>query len=229
MPTPDESRRALTLITSAAVTFAQNYLASLSGSPEERRAGLLESIPQIIGYYTLGSSALAADFYDDWREEAGVRGRFTAEPIIPDREEKIRRAIAWIASPWFDEDADPQPPQSRLAEVVQLEVARANRQTVLENTRRDPQGVGWKRVARADSCKFCQFAARGSVIYRSEVAGRFAAHTNCNCAAIPWFRGQPRGPEASVLQYTSQRRARSAQEKARLRDWLNAEYPDAHG
>src|SRR5690606_6620763 len=103
-----------------------------------------EGIPELVDYYTLGSSALAADFYDDSRLAAGARGRFTAEPVIPDRAEKIRRAARWAAAALVVPDVT-QTPESRIAEVVQLEVARAHRDTITENRKRDPESAGWKR------------------------------------------------------------------------------------
>ena len=65
MPTASESRLALTLVTGAAVQAATRLLSSLSGSPESQRSDLLDTVPALIGYYADGSSALAADFYDD--------------------------------------------------------------------------------------------------------------------------------------------------------------------
>ena len=184
-----------------------------------------EGVPEVIAYYALGSSALAADYYDESRLVAGARGRFTAEPVIPDRAEKIRRASRWAAAALVDPTVT-QTVESRIAEVVQLEVARAHRETVTENQKRDPAAAGWKRIARGDGCKFCLFLAARGAVYRK---GRFAAHSNCNCTAAPVFKGGEVGPEASVAQYAASSRRRSAAERARLRDWLNAEHPDAPG
>ena len=106
MPTAVESRAALPLVTGAAVGAATRLLGSLTGPPESQRADLLDAVPQIIAYYTDGSSALAADFYDDERDRVGARGRFTAEPIVLDRWEKIGRAIAWATQPLIGGDGE---------------------------------------------------------------------------------------------------------------------------
>lgn len=187
-----------------------------------------EGIPEVIAYYSLGSAALAADHYDETRIAAGARGRFTAEPIIPDRAEKIRRASRWAAAALVDPTVT-QTVESRIAEVVQLEVARAHRETTIQNAKIDPESLGWSRVTRADSCKFCLMAAAKGAIYKTEVSARFSAHTNCNCAAQAWFKGQKVGPEADVLQYLASERTRTAEEKAKLRNYLNAHFPDAPG
>ena len=215
MPTALESRAALRLVTGAAVDAASRLLGSLSGSPEAQRSDLLDAVPSLIAYYADGSSALAADFYDDERERASARGRFTAEPVIPDRAEKIGRAIAWAAQPLI-EPADVTA-EMRLAEVVQLETARPYRETITANRRRDPQSAGWRRVS-GGGCAFCRMLASRGAVYRDETA-RFASHTNCHCTAAPVFRGQD-GPEASVMQYVASKRTRSDRERAALRDYL---------
>ena len=186
-----------------------------------------EGIPEVIAYYSLGSSALAADYYDESRLVAGARGRFTAEPVIPDRTEKIRRAARWAAAALVVPDVT-QTPESRIAEVVQLEVARAHRDTITENRKRDPEAAGWKRIARGDGCKFCLMLAAKGTVY-TKASARFASHANCNCTAQPWFKGQPIDEPASVAQYTASKRTRTAAEKARLRDYLNGTFPDAPG
>lgn len=219
--TPDEARRTLTVVTGAAVSDA---LAVLERTRD--RQAVMDVVPGLIAYYSDGSSALAAEYYDESRLAAGARGRFVAEPVVRDRAEKIRRGLLWATAPLVREVlADPA---SRLAEVVQLEVARPNRDTILENRRRDPEAAGWKRIARGDGCKFCQMLAAKGAIYKRDTA-RFAAHENCNCTAQPMFRGEALGPEASAMQYMASGRTRTAKERARLRDYLNGTYPDSPG
>lgn len=214
MPTALESRAALTLVTGAAVGAVTRLLGSLTGPPESQRSDLLDAVPQIIGYYADGSSALAADFYDDERELASARGRFTAEPIVADRGEKIGRAIAWATQPLFGFEGDPA---KRLAEVVQIETARPYRDTITTNRRRDPEAVGWRRIA-ATGCDFCKRLAGRGEVYKADTV-RFAAHTHCHCTAAPAFRGEE-VVEASVMQYVASKRRPSAKDRARVRAWL---------
>lgn len=218
MPSPLESRAALTLITGAAVQAARRLLGSLP--VEDQRDGMLDAIPALLSYFTDGSSALAADFYDDERERATAAGRFTAEPVVRDRSEKIARALLWVV----DGTGEPAP---RLAEVVQLEVARPYRDTITTNRQRDPQAIGWRRVT-SGGCKFCQMLASRGAVYRDETA-RFASHGNCHCTAQPVFKGGEVGQEASALQYVASKRTRTAKQQAALRDYLNQHFPDAHG
>ena len=224
MPTASESRLALRLITGAAVDSVARLYGTLTGSPEAVRSDLLDAVPGIIAYYSDGSSALAADFYDDERDRAAATGRFTAEPVVLDRGEKIGRAIAWAAAPLFGDDGDTP---SRLAEVVQMETARPFRDTVTVNRRRDPEAVGWRRVT-GGGCKFCTMLADRGAVYREDTA-RFASHPNCHCSAEPVFRSNDTGETASVMQYVASRRNRTPAQRRALRDYLNEHFPDVHG
>lgn len=223
MPSPAESRAVLQLVTGAAVTAATQILSRLSGLGEVQRADLLDAIPGIIGYYADGSSALAADFYDQEREAAAAAGRFVAEPVVLDRAEKIRRAIAWSTEPVIAGTGDVVVVEARLAEVVQLETARPYRDTIVTNRRRDPQGEGWRRVA-SGGCSFCRMLADRGAVYKAETA-RFASHPHCHCTAQPVFKGQP-GDEADVMQYMASKRRRTAADRERVRAYLAANYPD---
>jgi hypothetical protein len=215
VPTAIQSRAALVLITTTAVTQVTRLIGSLSGSPETQRTDLLNAVPDLLAYFTAGSAALAADFYDDERERASARGRFTAEPIVKDRAEKLARAIAWATEPLFD-PTDTTVTQ-RLAPVVQLETARPYRDTITTNRQRDPQAAGWRRVT-SGGCRFCRMLAGRGEVYRSNTA-RFASHANCHCTAQPVFKGDP-GDEAGVLQYVASQRRRSKADQERLRSYL---------
>jgi len=225
MPSPSESRAALQLVTAEAVATANEALSRSTGSPEARRLVLLDAVPEVVGYYSLGSAALAADFYEEARETAQVGTRFTPELVVADRTVKLRRALAWSAEPLFTGlEADAA---GRLAEVVQLEVARPYRDTITSNRRQDPESVGWRRIT-AGGCKFCRMLAHKGAIYR-EATARFAAHPNCHCTAEPVFRTNDTGETASVMQYVASKRRRSPEEKARLRDYLDTYYADFPG
>ena len=220
MTTARESKAALQLVTGAAVDAVVTALGRLSGSPEQQRALLLDITPAVIGHYSDGSSALAADFYDDERERAAAPKLYIAEPVVLDRTVKIRRAVAWAADPLFTDDREKT--SARLAEVVNLETARPYRDTILANRRRDPSAVGWRRVT-SGGCKLCRMLADRGAVYSDETA-RFAAHPACKCTAQPVFSSQDYGDEASVMQYMASKARRTPQQQATLRDYLNANY-----
>lgn len=225
MLTASDSKAALQLVTAAAVSAVTSLFGKSSGAPEERRALLLDGVPEVIAYYSAGSSALAADFYDDERERAAPPKLYLAEPVILDRTEKIRRAVAWAADPLFGDDSATA--AGRLADVVQLESARPFRDTVLTNRRRDPSAVGWRRVTNG-GCKLCvMLAARGAVYL--DTTARFATHPNCKCTAQPVFSSNDYGEEANALQYVASRKRRTPEQQANLREYLNTNFSDFPG
>lgn len=224
MLTAGESREAMKLVAEAAVGDALSLLRT-DAPADVRRAIMLEGVPEVISYYSLGSSALAADFYDDQREIAAPPKLYLAEPVIVDRSVKIGRAVAWATEPLVDDAIDVV--ESRLAEVVQLESARPFRDTILTNRQRDPSAAGWRRVT-SGGCKFCRMLAdRGAVFIES--TARFAAHPNCNCSAQPVFSSEDYGEEASTIQYVASQRKRTPAQQATLRDYLNTNYEDFPG
>ena len=218
MPTPEEARTALTLVTNAAVreiVALTNATASIDD--------LLEATPTVIAYFSDGTAALAADHYDDLREAVNPATRYRAEPVVNLRDEKIRRGVLWATETLLTPEPDPTLVSTRLADVVQLETARPFRDTITANQTRDPASVGWRRHWSGDGCKFCRMLADGAAVYKRDTA-RFAAHPNCNCSASPVFDSEP-APEASVIQYVASKRNRTPSERARLRAYL-ATLPD---
>lgn len=225
MLTASDSKAALQLVTAAAVNTVTNLLGRVTGTPEQRRALLLDGVPEVIAYYSAGSSALAADFYDDERERAAPPKLYLAEPVILDRTVKIRRAVAWAADPLFADD--PETTAGRLADVVQLESARPFRDTVLTNRRRDPSAVGWRRVTNG-GCKLCRMLADRGAVFMDTTA-RFAAHPSCKCTAQPVFSSEDYGDEANVMQYMASRKRRTPEQQVILREYLNTNYSDFPG
>lgn len=221
-----ESQAALRAVTGAAVADAQTLLAETQGRFEARREGLLEAVPALVGYYSEGSAALAADYFDEERAAARAPGRYTATLVIVDRTVKIRRGVAWAAEP-LAEGLEAEA-ESRLAEVVHINTARPYRDTITQNTRLDPEAAGWKRIASGSACKMCRMLADRGAVYKKGTV-RFAAHDNCSCTASPVWSTDD-SIEASVFQYGANGgRMRTPAQRARLRDYLNSFYPDARG
>lgn len=224
MVTATESKAALErLVVAPAVARVDWVLRRVDGSFQQRRLQLLDAVPEVVGYYADGSAALAADFYDDARAAAGARGAYVATPVVLDRTEKIRRAVVWASEPIADDNVIDA--RDRFARIVTSEVARPYSDTILHNTHRDKQAVGWKRIAASDACGFCRMLADKGAIYRESTA-LFAAHRGCTCTAAPAFVGGRIGPEANVMQYLGSRKSRSAKDRARLREYIATYYGD---
>jgi hypothetical protein len=218
---PEQARLALVAVTNAAVTEASQLV---SQNAAQTRQALFDVIPSTIAYYSDGSSALAADYYDDLRQDASAAGRFRADPVVNLRwggqgEEKIRTGILWAVAPLLDEVPDQALSVSRVGDVVQLETARPFRDTITTNRRRDPSAVGWQRVA-AGGCKFCRFLAGRGEVYR-ESSARFASHPHCRCTAVPVFH-EHQGDEVDVLKYVASKRraSRTPKQRQEIRELL---------
>lgn len=223
MVTARESKQLLTLLADDAEDQVRWMLRRSSGRWESRRLQMLDTVPDVVGFYSEGSAALAADFYDESR--VGVRGsRFDASAVVLDRTVKIRRGVAWASEPLSVDDDELA--AARFAQLMRSEMARPYRDTILTNQKQDPACVGWTRITRGSkSCKFCRMLADRGAVYRKETA-TFAAHDDCMCTAAPVFVGRQMGPEANVAQYMASGRRRTAKEKAFLRDYLEGNYSD---
>lgn len=248
MATPSQVRRALGLVAGAAAADLQavGVAAAQSGSPSEIRAALFAATPLIVGEYTAGSSALALEWYDDLRDAAQVLQRFSPRPLVLVTDDELAAIVAETTGALYDiQRGIEEGLQAALTESLELleaeiveEVAQAFRDTVTGNVANDPAAVGWRRFARPEACKFClMLAARGAVY--TESTARFAAHGavmngnrkggNCMCIAGPAFGGTDAWTEATPMQYVASSTSRTPAQQAALREYLNANYPDAPG
>lgn len=200
-------------------------LLAVPGSPDARRAVLLDAVPEVVGYFSEGSAALAVDFYDEERARAGVADRsFATRLVIADRVVNIRRGIAWATDPLYADDEALA--TTRLAEIVEMETVRPYRDTILTNRRNDPASVGWRRVTSPGACRFCRMLADRGAVYRQKTV-RFAAHSpKCFCTAQPVFRDNDPGDEVGMIQYVASRRSKTPAQRAAVRAYLDTYYPE---
>ena len=218
MLSDETARRGLVLITDKAVADTSRLV---TASPDATRDALLAATPEVVAYYSDGTAALAADYYDELRAEAAPARRWVAEPVVNLREEKISTGVLWAVEPLYRQQQDIDLALTRVAEVVQYETARPFRDTITTNTRRDPSARGWRRVT-SGGCSFCRMLAGRGAVYKVATA-RFASHPHCGCTAAPVFEGY-QGPEASVMQYVASKRTRTPREKQELREYLSAHF-----
>lgn len=226
MTTAAEARQALIDLTAFARRELFALWQSLMGRPpREVEDILLEVLPVIGDEYGSAAAALAADWYDELRERAGAGGRYVAQPReMPDRG-RWESLVRWGLEPLFTDEPDPQPALSRIDGGLQRTVADQHRLTIVENTQRDPQARGWRRVGVGDSCGFCRMLIDRGAVY-TEASVTFRSHDRCNCAASPvWDDNVVRvSPEA----YRQSRRYRSAEAKAadnkRAYDYIKRTY-----
>ena len=186
MPPPlvEAHRRDLRLL----VTQAErdlNILFRQFTTADEAVEALRDALPRFVAIYGAAAATLAADWYDDLREAAEVRGRFAAIPAeLPD----VGRTDAlagWAAGPMFAAEPDKATALSKVAGGLQRIVANADRDTIRVSSVQDRAARGWRREG-SGGCTWCQILiGRGSVY--SEASADFEAHDHCRCVAVPDF------------------------------------------
>lgn len=239
---PDQVRTGLTLVTSAAAQDLQ-AVATSSASTTEVRSALFVAAPLIVSEYSDGAAALALDWYEELRDAASPDRPYAPVPIRLVTDENVRAVVALSTVALMDK---PGPSIDKAINTslqlvvggLQELVADAFRDTMTKNTVADPAAAGWRRFARPGACKFCLMLAARGAVYK-EATARFAAHGavmrgkrrggNCMCIAGPAFGGPKTWTEATPMQYLASRPERDAEDHARLREYLNDNFPDAPG
>lgn len=153
-------------------------------TPQQARDALMEVLPALVAKYGSAAAALAADWYDNLRDEAGARGRFQANPV--ELERTGAEALAgWGVGPLFAADPDWLTSQTLITGGLQRRIANAARDTVTTASVTDPGSIGWKRTGRGE-CAFCRLLIGRGAVY-TEATADFRSHDHCNCAAVPLF------------------------------------------
>lgn len=213
MPTPTDLREGVAALS----TLAANDLRALwrqVTNAEEARDALEDVLPPLSRTYGLAAGALAADWYDEVRDELNVDRRFLA--IVADLDDQGSDVLArWGVGPLFSAEPDWRRAQVLVNGGLQLRIANVARETVRVSSLEDPSARGWQRVGDGNSCGFCSLLiSRGAVYSQSTVT--FAAHTSCGCMAAPAFSDRP----VPVQPYTPSERTVTDADRARTRAYL---------
>lgn len=210
MPSPLELSEAVEGLVTYAASDLQALWREIAGTPVAADA-LHDVLPALIDTYGAGAGALAADWYDEYRDDIGARGRFTAIPAaIADT--GAHSLIGWAV----DAAVDDVSLLALLEGGVQRRVANFARDTITGSSLADPAAVGWQRVGNGGCTSgFCDMLIARGAVY-TEATALFAAHDHCKCSAVPAFNGVP----LPVKPYTPTLRTVSDKDRARVRDWI---------
>ena len=224
---PEAVRGQLAVVTASVSAELASVAAQAPRRPVET---VLDAIGLVVPAYYDAAGSLAVAWYDERREESRPATSYVPRVIGDPATDWIEREVAKFAA---DIEAETQRLVDEATRLAEKEVARGFRDSILGNSRMDEDSIGWSRVARPGACKFCLMLSDKGAVF-TEATADFAAHGNCNCAARPEFRGGEHGPEASVMQYVaSSKRSKDprkqAERNARVREYLNHNYPDAPG
>lgn len=154
-------------------------------------------VPVVAERYGLAAGALAADWYEELRDAAGVAGYFRAELADLPGAARYASMAAWVA--------DKDDIETLIAGGVQRVIANMHRETVMRSSFADPRASGWARFSAGGdgSCPFCYMLISRGAVYTDRTA-KFGAHDNCNCAAGPVWKGR----RTEVDQYRKSARRR---------------------
>lgn len=165
------------------VAIARNDLRILLdrySDADQARDVLIEALPRFVSIYGSAATALAADWYDDLRDEQDITGRFAPIPAeLPDTE-RTDILARWGVGPLYQAEPDKAAAFTLVAGGLSRIIADADRYTITVSTREDPAAEGWRRVVSAGACQFCQGLA--GTLYTDPA---FGSHDTCGCTAAP--------------------------------------------
>ena len=193
--------------------FAELGMTGAGLRTEAGVAAVVELFADIVSAWGEVAGTLAADFYDELRDRAGLADGFSA--LVPDPlnlaqvEGNVRIAVQAVRPPEPDPFTLPESNEPSQADVdaflaklegpAQRLVRQAQRAAIDESARRDPSPR--VRVARipmgAETCAFCLVLASRGYVYRSEESAgdgnRY--HDFCDCEQDVSFDATPEPPE----------------------------------
>lgn len=191
------------------------FWATLDTSDAESvRRELEVFLPELVAAYGDMAAAVAADFFDDLRDQAGAPRRFRAVLPASPPVEQVAASGRWALGPLFSSSPDAPQALSDLDLVVDRLVKQQGRETIALSVDADPDGARYARVPTgAKTCAFClMLASRGPRYHSLESAGQARSyHGECDCTPTPiWDEADlPAGydPDALYEQYYAARQA----------------------
>ncbi len=180
----------------------------------EARDALTDVLPLLARTYAAAAATVAADWYDDLRDELNVDRRFSA--IAADLGDLGTSELArWGVGPLFNAEPVWASARTLVEGGLQRRITNAARETVRVSSIEDPGAKGWQRVSTGGGCGFCQMLAGRGAVYTDRTVD-FASHDHCRCHAVPAFEGRPR----LVKPYTPTERRITDADRARVRAYL---------
>ncbi|MFI5833205.1 hypothetical protein ACIA5A_05960 [Micromonospora sp. NPDC051300] len=156
-------------------------------------AALEVFLSELVAAYGDMAMTVAADWYDEQRDQARVRGSFRASLAAALPGEQVRAVARWAAGPLFG-PTNSAKALGLASGAVQRLVQQGGRDTLRRNVLDDPAEPRWARMPQGDeTCAWCRMlASRGAVYLDRESAGGDdnTWHNDCDCQPVPVWRGQ---------------------------------------
>lgn len=151
----------------------------------EARDGLMDVLPRLTVIYGDAAATLAADWYEELREQAERPGRFT--PVLAELPDRGRTdALArWGVTPLFQAEPDWSMALTYISGGLQRIIANADRGTIQASSVADRRARGWARAGVGD-CDLCTLLLGRGAVY-TEATSQFETHDRCGCIGVPVF------------------------------------------
>lgn len=197
MTSPEEMRAATMALSERAKEALRAFFATLDLSdPEAARDALLAFVPVLVAEYGEMAAVLAADWYEEQREEAGIDSPFVVALAVAVPAALLIRAVRFSAAHlWTDQ---PSGMLAYLTGTVQKYTLKPYRDTIVLNSDKDTEASGWYRKTRPGACQYCRDLSGEGMVYESKKRASFLAHDNCHCIAVPAF-GNNRGTATAAM------------------------------
>ena len=165
------------------------FFASLPEDAERAARALEEYLPNLVTAYGDVAASVAAEFFEEMRDQAGAGAVFRA--ILGDAPpaEAVQANARWAVGPMFGgTKADAL---ARLDQVVDRMTLQVGRDTMARSIQGDPAKPRWARVPQGKTCAFCMtLASRGPIYLTEQTAGKNNKfHAKCDCTPTPIWDG----------------------------------------
>lgn len=219
MPTVDELRTGVLDLSALAANDLRRLWREAGDDPGQVRQALEDVLPLLVRTYGLAAGALAADWYDETRDDLNIDGRFFA--ITAELGDLGTDQLAGYAiGPLYGATPDVSAAKALTEGGLQRRITNVARETIIGSSVEDPQAQGWQRSAGPTACGFCRMLEGRGTIYR-RAGVDFGAHDHCDCVAVTAFDGR----EIPVKPYKPTSRNISDADRARTRRWIAENLP----
>lgn len=166
----------------AAVIALEGELNTLSGDALNRQ--LLASYMALVDEYGRYAAAVALEFYEQQRQEAGLLDDYEAQMFAPNN----ARLLAWEVAEKRKQAADAAGALNLLGNSAIQRVNAYADETIIRNAQTDPASPKWALVPHAGACAWCRMIGGLGFQYSKEYGkGEGMRHDSCKCTMVVDF------------------------------------------
>ena len=170
---PETYRRAQAALSSRAVADLRKvWPRLLTMSPDKTAEALALVLAEVTDKYGPASAAIAAEWFEEMRDTAGMAGSFRATAASTPSTERLEILARWGVGPLFGASPDPVTALNLVSGGLARQVLSVGRDTLMESIASDPAGPTYARHASANACAFCAMLATRGPVYTSETNAR---------------------------------------------------------